>query len=65
MSRDVEAAATSRVLKVRTRFISRIGMRYSMNALDGLHHSHTCTETTTASSFFFVVIQLLQLRYRF
>jgi hypothetical protein len=52
MSRHVEAAATSRVLKVRARFESRIGMQYSTYALDSFYHTHTHTQTTTASLHF-------------
>jgi hypothetical protein len=79
MSRHVEAAATSHVLKVHTRFVSRIRMRYSTNALDRFHHSltHSYTHTHTERErererekrllrpHFFLLIQLLQLRYRF
>jgi len=45
MSRHVEAAATSCVLKVRTRFESWIGMRYSTNALRSFSSLNTHTHT--------------------
>jgi hypothetical protein len=54
MSRHVETGAMSHVLKLRTRLESRMGMRYSTNALDRFHytHTHTYKQTTTASSHF-------------
>ena len=68
MARHVGAAAVSRVLRVRTRFESRMGMRYSTNALNRFHLSLSLslsvTHTTTAPSPLFV-IQLVQLHYRF
>jgi hypothetical protein len=45
MARHVGAAAVSRVLRVRTRFESRMGMRYSTNALNRFHLSLSLCHT--------------------